>query len=483
MFKPYGFQQNIIKEARTALSNGFTAPLVQSPTGSGKTIMFSWICQAVFQKGKRCLILTHRREILEQTIKKLFAFGLTCGQVASGMHQTRDLIQVTMVGTLINRMQYIEKPDLLIVDECHHSTSPTWSKILNYFYDVPRIGFSATPERLDGQGLGDLFDIMIHGPQVAELVKLGFLSEPHIFSSEKATNKKYHMKRGDFDKEEQTTEMSKRVIVGDVIDHKRKFLRNLPTVTFCPSIKHCQIMNDNFNDSGIKSMVIHGKLKKEPRENMIKSLSDGTIENINSCEVISEGVDIPVIAGAILLRRTMSLALYLQQVGRALRVYPGKKGAIILDHCGNVFIHGHVLDDRAWSLNQEKRKAKKEKAPEITRCPSCLLILPGKPLKCVACGHDFEYEAAQAREDNIEQIEGELSKILPSQMVEGETRNLAEFVSRLQGMDKGKRHKAMWAMAHQLGDKDKIRALSKMVGYHRNWIEHVWPQVSKTVRV
>jgi len=483
MFKPYDFQQKIITDARSALSNGFMAPLVQSPTGSGKTIMFSWICNAVFQKGKRVLILTHRREILEQTIKKLFGFGLTCGQVASGSPMTRDLIQVAMVGTLINRLQSIPKPDLLIIDECHHSCSPTWSKILNYFYDVPRVGFSATPERLDGQGLGNLFDIMIHGPQVAELVQKGFLSEPHIFSSEKASNKKYHMTRGDFDKEEQTIEMSKRVIVGDVIEHKRKFLDHMPTVTFCPSIKHCQTMNDSFNDAEIKSMTIHGKLGRIERENMIKALSDGTIENINSCEVISEGVDIPVIAGCIMLRRTMSLAVYLQQAGRALRIYPGKTGAFILDHCGNVFIHGHVLDDRTWSLNQEKRKAKKEKPPEITRCPSCLLVLPGKPLKCIVCGHDFEYAASQAREDNIEQIEGELSKVLPSEMIQGETRNLAEFVAKIQGMEKGKRHKAMWAMAHQLGDKDKIRALSKMVGYHRNWVEHVWPTISKTIRI
>ena len=136
MFDPYPFQQKIIVESRNALSNGFMAPLVQSPTGSGKTIMFSWICNQVFQKGKKCLILTHRREILEQTIKKLFAFGLTCGQIASGVPQTRDLIQVAMVGTLINRLQTIEKPDLLIIDEAHHSCSPTFSKILNYFYDI-----------------------------------------------------------------------------------------------------------------------------------------------------------------------------------------------------------------------------------------------------------------------------------------------------------------------------------------------------------
>ena len=381
MFEPRPYQNNIIDDCRKALENGFLSPLVQSPTGSGKTIMFAWIVNQISSRGKRALILTHRREILEQTISKLYGFGLTCGQIASRSPMTRDLIQIAMVGTLINRLQQVEKPDLIIVDECHHSVSPTWSTVLNYFYDVPRIGFSATPERLDGQGLGDLYDIMIHGPSVQYLVDQGFLSEPHIFSSELALGLDYHVTRGDFDANEQTEMMSKKIIVGDAIEHKRQYLKHLPTITFCPSIKHCRTMEDSFNDAGIKTKTIHGKLKDTDRENMIKGLGDGSIENICSCEVISEGVDIPIVAGAIMMRKTMSLSLYLQQAGRALRVYPGKKSAIILDQCGNVYRHGHVLDNRKWTLSQTKRKAKQEKEPEITRCPRCMLVLPGHPVK------------------------------------------------------------------------------------------------------
>ena len=484
MFKPRPYQQKIIDECRTALSRGFLSPLVQAPTGSGKTIIFAWIVKQVTENKKRALVLTHRREILEQTIKKFYGFGITCGQIASRAPMTHDLAQVAMIGTLINRLEQVQKPDIIIIDEGHHSAASMWERVLNYFYDVPRIGFSATPERLDGQGLGDLFDIMIHGPSVKYLVENGFLSEPHIFSSELALGINYHVTRGDYDLQEQTETMSRRIIVGDAIDHKRQYLPNLPTITFCPSIKHCQTMEDSFNDAGIKTMTIHGKLKDQQREDMIKALGDGTIENICSCEVISEGVDIPIVAGAIMMRKTMSLSLYLQQAGRALRTYPGKKAAVILDQCGNVFRHGHVMNDRKWSLNQEKKKAKQEKAPEITRCPRCMLVLAGKPAKCTACGYVFPKVSERARADRIEQVEGELRKVMPENMTDADgSRTLAEFIDSLNNLPPEKRHYAAWVKANELGDKAKIKRLGEMMGYHKNWINEIWPSVARNVGV
>src|SRR5690606_30700581 len=133
---------------------------------------------------------------------------------------------------------------------------------------------------------------------------------------------------------------------------------------------------------------------------------------ITSCDVISEGMDVPGIVGCILLRRTLSLSLYLQQTGRALRPAPGKDHAIILDHAGNYKIHGHILDEREWSLDGEKKKDKKP-VPKMTDCPKCYAVWEGKVSKCLSCGYDFPKIEIPKEEAKFTIIKGELVAEFP----------------------------------------------------------------------
>lgn len=483
----YPFQDKIINiDVKEAFRKGFTAPVVVSPTGSGKTVMFATIAIAAMNKMKDVLILVHKREILKQTLKKLFSLGAQAGQVASGKSITRDKIQVAMVGTLVRRLDKIRRPGLIIIDECHHSVANQWLKILNHFKDLPRIGFTATPERDDGTGLDLVFDTMIQAPQISELVKQGYLSYPVMYTPEKEIIMKCHIKRGDFDKNEQAQQMSKKIIVGNVIEQYREHLDTLPAVCFCVSLKHCDLMDLSFKNAGYKSMMVYGGMPENDRERAFKGLEDGSIHIIHSCDLISEGVDVPVMAGCILLRRTLSLALYLQMCGRPLRISPGKNHSVILDPAGNYYLHGHVLADREWSLNSIKRKLRKEKSPTTTRCPKCFAVWPGEPQVCPGtlksgstCGFVFsENESVSGQQrKNPEMIAGELIAALPPGSDPLLIDKLKQNALMIQKMDPKVRQKYMIKMAYELRDKKEIAALAKVIGYKQGWSSWVWKNV------
>ena len=474
------YQSTGLTSIRESLREGSHAPLYVLPTGGGKTIVFSEVARGARAKGNRVLILVHRREILEQTLSKLWSFGITAGQIAPGMPQTHELVQVAMVQTLRNRLARIPRPDLIVIDEAHHALADnTWGKVLAYWRDVPRLGVTATPERLDGRGLGESFDTMIEGPSIHTLIADGWLSVPVIYRPPNEVVERFHVKRGDFDKTEQTEAMSRKTIVGDVIEHYREHLNGAPTVAFCVSVDHAKLMAEQFRQAGYRSEAIWGNMERRKRDAIIGGMRDGSMQVVCSCDVISEGVDVPAMAGAILLRRTMSLAVYLQQAGRALRVDPGKKRAVILDHVGNYYLHGHVLAERQWSLDSGKRDPRKEEPPTTTTCPKCYGVWPGRPRTCPSCGHSFTEAEAQERQVEFETIR---ERLIEAGAGEDDAASMAEFVRKTQEMEAAKRQKALLAKAFEYATegeegKRKLDQLRKMAGYKRGWVDWAWKHV------
>lgn len=499
------YQQDIIKQIIQAKNKDkFTAPMVASPTGSGKTVMFAYIAAQAQKKGKRALILVHRIEILQQTIKTLHSFGVQAGAIASGVPMTNDLIQVAMVSTLVHRLDSIITPDLIIIDEAHHSVAGTWLKIIKAFPNVLRIGFSATPERADGTGLIVAgYDTMIEGPTTRWLVDNGYLARPRIFlgpNVKKERKKKYKTKRGDYDKDEQFQEKKERVYIGNVIEHYRQHLPGMPTVCFCVSVEHCRLMEKEFNDAGYKATTVHGGMKRNEREAAIGGLATGEVQVVCSCDVISEGVDVPVLAGVILLRRTKSLGLYLQQVGRALRpIYADwmpldtveqrkaaqaagiKPYAIVLDHAGNFHEHGSVLLERNWSLHSIKRSERKDiKRPEVTICPACGGCFEGIKATCPDCGYDIDtHRLHEQGKRTPKEIEGVLREVLEEGQTELEITALIDQADRIQHMDPGERQRAMLANLRRHGKSDRVKGLATAVGYQDGWAEKMYHKIVK----
>jgi superfamily II DNA or RNA helicase len=478
------YQEDIIRDVVARLkADGYTAPLVVAPTGSGKTIMFAHIATGAEAKGKRVMILVHRREILQQTMEKLFAFGVQAGQIASGQPMTPELVQVAMVSTLVRRLESIPPPDLIIIDEAHHAVAGSWKKVQDRFPDVLRIGFTATPERLSGEGLIEVFDTMVLGPSSKWMVDNGHLSLPRMFCGPNVQAKpKMKVKMGDYDKKEQTKKMKERLIVGSVIQHYIQHLNGLPTVCFCVSIDHCEFMESEFQAAGFRARTVHGSMTKADRDAAIGGLATGEVQVLCSCDVISEGVDVPVIAGAILLRRTKSLGLYLQQVGRALRPYPGKDHAIILDHAGCIHEHGHVLDPRNWTLAAKKRSQReKEEMPQpvITVCPGCSGVWPGMPRVCPDCGYDLQAarDAAEGRKPPKE-IAGILTEALPADTTKEELDALVAQTMRIQRMEPAARQKAMISNLHKYGADARTKGMAAALGYNKHWTETVYKRIT-----
>lgn len=479
--RPY--QADLLNRTKTTLAGGSKAPLVVAPTGAGKTVLFSTIADGAKAKKNRVLILVHRREILEQTLKALHRLGVTCGQIAAGRPMTSDPIQVAMVQTAVRRIGQLHRPDLIIVDEAHHAVAGSWETILNYWSTVPRIGFTASPIRLDGTGLRGTFDTIIEGPTIRSLVADGWLSVPVLYRPPNEITQKFHVKRGDFDAGEQQAVMTQKAIVGDVIAHYRKHLDGLPTIVSCVSIEHARIMADQFTEAGYRARVVWGDMPTDEREAAIQGLADGSVQLVTFCDLITEGVDVPVIAGVIMLRRTLSLSLYLQIVGRALRPYPGKSRAIILDHAGNFHLHGHVLQDRVWSLDGQKRK-KDERPPQTTTCPKCYGVWPGVPKTCPACGHQFEAPPPERERRPIKVIEGEL---IEAGVEQDAAEDMAVFVARAMEQEAKKRQAMLLGKAFDLltqGDegKRKVAALAAAVGYKESWTQWAWQYVQKNSR-
>jgi len=475
----------------------FLRPLVVSPTGSGKTLMFCALANWCKERKLRVLILVHRKEILRQTVKSLMRIGITCGQIAVGKPMTHDLIQVCMVGTLLKRLGTVKKYDLTITDEAHHTTSPSYRRILSYWPSVPNIGFTATSERLDGAGLGGDYDSMILGPSSQWLVSEGFLAHPIVFRPPEEVDTNYHIKRGDFDQAEQQAVMSQKKIVGDVITHYKKYMDGQPVIVSCVSVAHAKMMAEVFTGAGYRSRAVWGDMSDNDREYAIQGLGNGDVQVVTFDSLISEGVDIPAIAGVILLRKTLSLSLFLQIVGRALRpVYADgfdletkegrreaqingpKPKAIILDHAGNYKIHGHVLADREWSLDSKKRSVKGELPPTTRQCPQCYGVWPGRPQKCPSCGYSFIDAEFRAKAEDIKVIAGELVEAgLDDKQADTE----AQWLARIMAMDGKKRQSALLGRAFELSEKEggreTIKALVKAIGYKEKFSEWAWDWV------
>ena len=493
------YQLELINAIRQAIGIGHRSILSVAPTGSGKTVIFAYIAASAAAKGKSVLVLVHRSEIFGQTMQKLHDFGIAAGQVAAGKIMTRNPIKVGMVQTVANRLAAIDPPDLIIIDEGHHGTAPTWLKIFQAFPGAIRLFYTATPERADGRGLGDVCDYMVESWSLAKLVAEGYLVIPRVLQPNPESIPEYHVTRGDFDKKEQLEYMSKPVIVGNVIDYHRQYLRHKPTISFVASLAHGATMEKVYRDAGITAKLIQGGQKHmAERRRTCLELADGTTEILISCDVVSEGFDLPVVAGCHLLRRTMSLGLNDQQMGRTLRpVYaPGydldtkagrlaaiaasdKPCSYILDFVGNSFLHPHPLQPRNWSLESTKRDPRKTK-PNITRCPRCGGVWPGKPAVCLnpACGYRFAEVAARARAAELDHVAGGLREAIPgltSEDVEG----LARVFSQ---EDKGRRQRLMMSHAYKAygeGDKKKLRKLAEWAGYSKKWVTWAWNYVQK----
>jgi DNA repair protein RadD len=421
--RPY--QQEAVAAIRSAYRvGGHRSVLFVLPTGGGKTVVFSYIAERAASKGNRICILVHRVELLEQASRSLTGLGVRHGLIAA--NRSMDLsapVQVASVATLARRLHRLPADlfQLLVVDEAHHSNAGTWAKVLGHFHHARVLGVTATPCRCDGQGLGEWYGEMVLGPSAQELTDGGHLSPARILAPPGITLSGLRKRMGDFDMRQAAEMLSSGQAMGSPLAHYRRYLEGQTAIAFCCSVAHAEAVAALFNDHGIPAASIDGSMDAASRRLLLEQLGTGAIKVLTSCSLIGEGVDVPSVAGCILLRPTQSLSLHLQMIGRCLRPSPGKTHAVVLDHVGNTLRHGLPTDEREWTL-EGVTKRQREASPSVRVCPACFCAMASGTQQCPECGHQFVPERRE-----LTHVEGELQEVVARQARRAEQSSAQSF--------------------------------------------------------
>lgn len=409
MFQDRPYQHAMLEQARDLLRRRRKAILFQLPTGGGKTVLGATMLASIVAKQKRAFFVVHRRELIRQSAETFDMGGIPFGYCQAGMPLDRKQpVQLCSIQTLARRIDKMPVPDVVMWDECHHLAAGSWAAVYSQYPDAIHLGLSATPERLDGTGLGGWFADMVTGPSTAELIADGYLSPYRLFAPSKVDTSALHMRGGDFRAEEAAELMDTPTITGDAVAHYAKYAPGRRAVVFCVSIKHSMHVAEQFKAAGYRAAHLDGESNPIERDATIADFRAGRLDVLCNVDLFGEGFDLPSLEVSILLRPTQSTAMYLQQCGRALRPQPGKT-AIILDHAGNSKRHGLVDDERVWTLDgrqRTRRNGDADDAVAIKTCGQCFATVHSSKPACPYCGYVFPIKARE-----VDHVEGDLVEV------------------------------------------------------------------------
>jgi len=447
------YQMKAVDDVRHAYRTGARAPLLVMPTGAGKTQVFSYITREAASRGFDVLILAHRLELIRQASRKLTQADVEHGIIAPRFAQSAAPIQVGSVATLARRLTN-RRFRLIVVDEAHHATAAQYVRILKTQPDAKILGVTATPERLDGRGLGrqagGIFDQIVLGPSVSELIGGGYLTPFTIYAPPSNLNlSQIKRSHGDYDPVELAEQISESSITGDAVEHYGRLTPGKPAIAFCTSVGEAEKSAESFRAAGWRAACAHGRMLESARNAAIGGLASGSVQILTCCDLISEGLDIPAVCVVILLRPTQSLGLFLQQVGRGLRPETGKDRLIILDHAGNCLVHGTPATPHDWTL--EGKKKRKDNEVKIWRCPDCYAVqAPAR--KCVACSYEVP-RGSGGPGRQVAQQEGELEEL---------------DAERLAFLRRG----SYGDVIRQAKTLDDLHEIARVRGYKAGWVFH-----------
>lgn len=292
------------------------------------------------------------------------------------------LCSVSMVQTVSRHLDRILTPQLIITDEAHHSTAATYRKIYDTFPEALRLGFTATPCRLNRGGLGEVYDDLITSVSTQWLIENHYLAPYKYYSVKLADTSGLHVRAGEYKADEVAELMQSREIYGGTVEQWERLARGKKTIVYCASVEAARMTAAQFIRSGYPAASLDGSTPPEVRLQVMESFRRGDTMILCNCELFGEGLDVPDCECTVLLRPTQSLTLYIQQSMRSMRYMPGKT-AIIIDHVGNCYLHGLPDDNREWTLEP---KAKQENIVKIRECPECFAVYPPTLEKCPYCG-------------------------------------------------------------------------------------------------
>lgn len=453
-----GYQQRAIEMLDAAIASGSRAPLLVSPTGSGKTRTAAALIHRAVENGQRSLFLLPRRELVMQASRTLMSIGVGHGVILAGANSQGGLyeqVQVASIDTLLARMVRrsrlaIPDPHLIIVDEAHLSITAARKALCDRWPAAIRIGLTATPTRKDGRALGVLYDRLIEPVSVADLVRDGFLVRARYFSVSEPDMTRVRTVAGDYNAKDTEQVMNRPKLVGDVVAHWLQHAAARRTVVFASSIDHSVALYEEFLKAGVAAEHVDANTPQEIRDATFDRFRAGSTQVLTNCFLASYGFDLPELSCVVLARPTKSLMLYLQMIGRGLRPAEGKTACLILDHSGCVHRHGFAHDPRFWTLEGERALIQADQSPRESRetkqltCPECQCAFSGARL-CPECGYFF---APKGKE--VATLDGQLIEI--GETLDRESQDRLAFFAELRAIAHEKNWKDGWA-AHKFREK------------------------------
>lgn len=470
-------QSKAISDIRAAYRSGKVAPLLRAATGFGKTATAINMIAASVAKGNRVWFLSHLKEINADTASRLYSAGVPFSSIQAGLlHDKSQPVQVVSIQTAVRRLDRLERPGLIIVDEAHLSVSASYQDVFEWAKAGPKFHapggaklllLTATPARLDGRGMGEVSDIIIDTCSTQDLIDEKLLAPIRYYAPQPPDLSAVHTLAGEFNPGELAEAMDKPKITGSAVAEWMKVARYRPTIAFCVSIKHAEHVAEQFRLAGVRAVAVSGESDPIARDAALEDLRFGRVDVVCNCALFVAGVDVSAVSCIILLAPTQSLTKFLQSIGRGLRMHDGKDCCVVLDHAGNIGRHGNPAEAREWSLSGAgKRKASAPQEVPVKTCPSCFRTVMAAATDC-SCGHHFEPKPRV-----VEQVDGELAEVdlnaakkaekVKARQQQGRAQTLQELIAL--GYARKVRRPELWARAVMTG---RISRDSKQEGLNR----------------
>lgn len=404
---------------RQSLGSGKRRPMLQAPTGFGKTILGAAIVVGALAKGNRVTFVVPALSLIDQTVKSFWREGIQDVGVIQANHELTNpnrSVQVASVQTLQRR--HFPSTDVVVIDEAHR-----WFKLYEQwmnepvFERVPFIGLSATPWT---KGLGKHFDDLLIAATTADLIEAGYLSKFRVFGPSSPDLSKVRTVAGDYHEGDLGEAMDKPTLTADVVETWCKLGESRPTLVFAVNRAHARNLQREFERVGVRAGYVDAFTDAEEREQIRKQFHNGDLQVVCNVGCLTTGVDWDVRC-IVLARPTKSEMLFVQMIGRGLRTANGKDDCLILDHSDTHQRLGFVTDINHQALHSGKPKEVKQQdreqsVPLPKVCPSCSFLKPARVHTCPSCGFEPERQSAVEVEDGeLVSLDGKKRKFTPDE--------------------------------------------------------------------
>ncbi len=400
--EPRYYQESAIPKLKESLLAGNKRPIMVLPTGGGKSLIFGQIISNAIDKGNTILWIVHRRNLVFQMRDVLKDhFDIDAGIIMSGIDSdTEKPVQLSTIQTYGRRIKkgffasdkFFVDADLILIDEGHRSLAKTYRDVIDLYENKIVMACTATPMRLDGRGMGEVYDSIVNIAGVKELVDAGYLSPMRYFAPVQLDLEGVRTAMGDYVVKDLDGKVNKTKLIGDIVENWLKIAEGRKTIVFTVNVKHSKAICAEFNRVGVAAEHLDARSTDEERDLVFAKMECGEIDVICNVALYQEGLDVPQTSCIVFARPTKSLGLLRQCGGRGMRIAKGKKDCIFLDHGNALEEHGLLDWEIEWTLDGKKKawsKARQEDTESLVKCRACHKVFQGSKV-CPDCGTEVK---------------------------------------------------------------------------------------------